>query len=491
MKGDVPWRIICEFSVELSFPLSNIYNTGTEKGEWPNIWKYEIVTPVPKIYPPNTVEDLRKISGTKNFSKVYEALLSDTLIEDISPTLDPSQYGNQKGLSIQHYLVKMVNKILTILDTNNEREKYAVLAQMIDWKKAFDMQDPKIGILSFIRNGVRMSLIPILINYFQERKMLVKWNKRFSTVRDLPGGEPQGCTFGGLEYLVNSNDNTDHIPQDLKFKFVDDLSTLEKINLILARLSSYHFRNHVASDIGIDQKYLPSENIHAQSSLDKIIQWTNHNKMELNEKKSKVMIFNFTRDYQFSTRLSINGNLLETLDKMKLLGTLITSDLTWSANTESLVKKGFQRMIILHKLYEFNLPDSEMVNIYNLFIRSVLEQSCAVWHYNLSEEDIEDLERVQKVACKVILKDRYIDYSHALEYLNLENLRSRRENLCLKFAKKCLKFEKNRGMFPLNTNLGQDTLRNQEKYEVQFASTSRLLKSSIPQMQRALNADEK
>ena len=70
-------------------------------------------------------------------------------------------------------------------------------------------------------------------------------------------------------------------------------------------------------------------------------------------------------------------------------------------------------------------------------------------------------------------------------------MRSRRENLCLKFAKKCLKFEKNRGMFPLNTNLGQDTLRNQEKYEVQFASTSRLLKSSIPQMQRALNADEK
>ena len=51
VKGDVPWRIICEFSVELSFPLSNIYNTGTEKGEWPNIWKYEIVTPVPKIYP--------------------------------------------------------------------------------------------------------------------------------------------------------------------------------------------------------------------------------------------------------------------------------------------------------------------------------------------------------------------------------------------------------------------------------------------------------
>ena len=146
-------------------------------------------------------------------------------------------------------------------------------------------------------------------------------------------------------------------------------------------------------------------------------------------------------------------------------------------------------MIILHKLYGFNVPDSEMVNIYNLFIRSVLEQSCVVWHYNLSEEDIADLERVQKVACKVILKDRYIDYSLALEHLNLEKLRSRRENLCLKFAKKCIKSEKTRELFPLNTNQVQDNLRQKEKYKVQFASTSRLLNSSIPQMQRALNAD--
>ena len=144
-------------------------------------------------------------------------------------------------------------------------------------------------------------------------------------------------------------------------------------------------------------------------------------------------------------------------------------------------------MIILHKLYGFNVPDSEMVNIYNLFIRSVLEQSCVVWHYNLSEEDIADLERVQKVACKVILKDRYIDYSLALEHLNLEKLRSRRENLCLKFAKKCIKSEKTRELFPLNTNQVQDNLRQKEKYKVQFASTSRLLNSSIPQIQRALN----
>ena len=68
----------------------------------------------------------------------------------MTPYMDLSQYGNVKGLSIQHYLVKMVDKILTILDTNNEEEKYAVVAKLVDWSKAFDRQDPKLGIQNFM-----------------------------------------------------------------------------------------------------------------------------------------------------------------------------------------------------------------------------------------------------------------------------------------------------------------------------------------------------
>ena len=151
--------------------------------------------------------------------------------------------------------------------------------------------------------------------------------------------------------------------------------------------------------------------------------------MQLNQKKSKVMIFNYTNDFQFSTRLYINNSLLEIINETKLLGTMISSDLTWNAKTEMIIKKGFQRMIMLHKLYEFNVPDADLVNIYILFIRSVWEQSCAVWHYSITEEEVSDLERSQKVACKVILKGRYLSYDDALETLELQNLKERRSSL--------------------------------------------------------------
>ena len=145
-------------------------------------------------------------------------------------------------------------------------------------------------------------------------------------------------------------------------------------------------------------------------------------------------------------------------------------------------------MIILHKLYSFCMPDSELVNIYILYLRSILEQSCQLWHYAITEEENSELERVQKVATKVILDSRYTDYHSALEILNLETLRERRKKLCLKFSKKCLKFSQTREMFPLNVDHEVET-REAEKYKVKFARTSRLLDSAIPQMQRALNVD--
>ena len=136
----------------------------------------------------------------------------------------PSQYGNEKKVSINHYLIKLLNKILTELDTNSSTKAKAVIVELVDWNKAFDRQDPKLGIMSFLENGVRKELIPVLISYFQDRRMLVKWHGQLSSMRNLPGGGPQGATLGILEYTSQSNHNADFVPENLRYKFVDDLS---------------------------------------------------------------------------------------------------------------------------------------------------------------------------------------------------------------------------------------------------------------------------
>ena len=88
---------------------------------------------------------------------------------------DPSQFGNEKGICVQHCLVKMLVTIQTQLDTNNQVEAYATIMGMVDRSKAFDRQCHKLGVESFMRNGVRRDLIPLLTNFFQDRKMHVKF----------------------------------------------------------------------------------------------------------------------------------------------------------------------------------------------------------------------------------------------------------------------------------------------------------------------------
>ena len=84
--------------------------------------------------------------------------------------------------------------------------------------------------------------------------------------------------------------------------------------------------------------------------------------MKLNQKKSKVMIFNFTNNYKFTTRLMLNNENIEVVNKSKLLGTVITDKLTWDENTNYLVKKAYNRMQLLHKVASFTSSKEEKKN---------------------------------------------------------------------------------------------------------------------------------
>ena len=149
------------------------------------MFKSEIVTPVPKVPVPKTRDDLRNISGLMNLNKVMEKIICPLIVEDMKSSLDKSQFANQPGLSTQHYLIKLIDKILSVTDKSSKGESVAVLATMIDWAKAFPKLDDTLGVKSFIRNGVRPSIIPILASFFERRSMRVAWRGKLSSERPL------------------------------------------------------------------------------------------------------------------------------------------------------------------------------------------------------------------------------------------------------------------------------------------------------------------
>ena len=97
---------------------------------------------------------------------------------------------------------------------------------MVDWKEAFPRQCSTLGFQSFsvspagmesllggdgvgadqsfIDNRVRPS--QIIISYFEDRQMIVRWHGKESSMREMPGG-----IFGIWSYLRQSNNSADKI----------------------------------------------------------------------------------------------------------------------------------------------------------------------------------------------------------------------------------------------------------------------------------------
>ena len=62
VKGDLPKRVVQEFSCELSAPVTVIFKSILRTFQYPRQWVVEYQIPLPKTYPPSCEDDLRIIA---------------------------------------------------------------------------------------------------------------------------------------------------------------------------------------------------------------------------------------------------------------------------------------------------------------------------------------------------------------------------------------------------------------------------------------------
>ena len=156
------------------------------------------------------------------------------------------------------------------------------------------------------------------------------------------GGGPQGTLIGQLEYLVQSNDNADIVCPEDRLKYIDDFSVLQLV-LLSGLLVEYNFHEHVASDIGTDQLFLPPSSYSAKDKLNYISNWTKENLMKLNESKCSY---------------------LQRIEVQKILGVWISEDISWSKNYKEICKKAYSRLSMLTKLKYAGVSLDDLLNIY-------------------------------------------------------------------------------------------------------------------------------
>lgn len=168
-------RIIREFAYELSKPLADILNKSYEEGVCPPQWKKAVVVPIPKTKPA-TWDKLRPVSLTDHFAKVAEGFMAKWLLEDMESVIDPNQYGNRKGVSTTHYLIKLMDT----LHMNANKPGHLSTIVITDFSKAFDLVDHNILMRKFISLGVRPSVVTWISSFLDEREQCVRYRGQTS-----------------------------------------------------------------------------------------------------------------------------------------------------------------------------------------------------------------------------------------------------------------------------------------------------------------------
>ena len=160
--------------------------------------------------------------------------------------------------------------------------------------------------------------------------------------------------------------------------------------------------------------------------------------------------------------------------------------LSWSKHINNITKRATRNLWVIIRFKALGGTTDQLVLVYITRVRSVLEFAAPVFHSGLTKHQSSQIETVQKKAFAIIRGKDYASYESSLSYLKLERLDTRRENLCLTFAKKCVDNPKHKLMFPPN-NIARTNMRNPKPYLEPQCTTSRYYNSSIPYMTRLLN----
>ena len=111
--------------------------------------------------------------------------------------------------------------------------------------------------------------------------------------------------------------------------------------------------------------------------------------MKINQEKTKIMVFNMTKKWQFPPEIGFqNQKFLEITKQSKILGVIISNDLKWSQNTQFIVEKALRRIWTLRRMKKLGLSNEVIFYVYIEEIRSILEFGCPVWNGGISKGDV-------------------------------------------------------------------------------------------------------
>ena len=379
-------------------PLTYLINLSMSTGVVPDEVTISKVIPLLKEGDKTNFSNYRPIAIVSSIGKLLERVVAEQLNNylDSLDILSIHQFGFRAGHNISHPLSHFSKKIFESLNNNKLN-----LTTLIDLRKAFETVDWTILLAKLSHYGVKNKEYAWFVSYLK-RKQQVFAGKTLSEVIVMLCGIPQGTCLGPALFILFIND----LPNALDLfcqLFADDCTLQVEGDNIEELLIKTTEQLAIAQD------------------------WFNCNRLTLNLKKTKFIVF--ANKHHQSTNfppLKLGGveitrvgkNLPE--ESARFLGLWVDDSLKFPSHISKLKAKINTGLYHLSRAKE-NSPLRVRLSIYRALVESHLRFACTSYG-SAPLAQLEELLILQKKAVRHILKAYYQAHADPL-FLKLKILK--------------------------------------------------------------------
>ena len=388
-------RVLKELSNEIAEPLSIIYQTSLSTGRVPSAWREANVSAIHKKGSKKEPGNYRPVSLTSVVCKQLEKIIRTRILDHMKANnfIADGQHGFLPGRSTTTQLLQVVEDWTAALDAGEE-----VDVIYFDFAKAFDTVPHRRLTKKLEGYGLSPTVVNWIKAYLSDRRHRVIVQGTPSDWQDVTSGIPQGSVLGPVMFVVYINDLPSWI-QSRILLFADDTKLYRRITC-------------------------PADRDALQEDVQSMDDWSETWLLKYSAPKCKSMTVSRSGEQNPEHIYTLRGTNLDQVATEKDIGVTFDSRLNFYEHANIAANRGNKIMGVIRRSYT-HLDETTFRLLFVALVRPHLEYAQPVWQpYHRAQ--INQLEKVQRRATKLIPTLRNLSYPDRLKRLNLPTLAYRR-----------------------------------------------------------------
>ena len=351
----IPAEILKATPLKLLEIILKIMNKIKNTCNYPKTWAMGIVSLILKDGDEEDPNNYRAITVINSLAKVLAIMMNNRLEEwcERENIIRKEQIGFEKKCRPADHIFVMK----TLTDNYNNQGK-KVYACFVDFRKAFDTVWRTGLFYKLLKKNMSTNFIKLIKNMYEKTSNSLKTKNGFGRPFCTHRGVQQGCILSPKLFNIFINDIPSIFDEECK-----------PLSLRGETLSCLMYAD--------DLVMLSESPEGLQKCLDKLKEYTIEWGLEINEKKTKVLIFQ-----RSGKRLKYNFNFgdknISVTDTYKYLGTTLTNTGNFKINCNTLKKKGLRAAYIINSNIGKHSKVSTAIKIFEKTIEPILTYNCEV-----------------------------------------------------------------------------------------------------------------